>query len=108
MSSTARERDFGIDIVKAVAILLITNSHFGGLWGSYGFMASGLSLEIYLTQVALINTSLNSLFPLNLFVMFGEIVLVSYVVRVLARFFVAVFNEDKNGRVNWRYIIALE
>ena len=39
-----KERNIGIDIIKCVAALLITNAHMGLLYGKYSFLATGGSI----------------------------------------------------------------
>lgn len=36
-----RERDFGVDVLKCLAALLITNSHMDSLYGDFSFLATG-------------------------------------------------------------------
>jgi hypothetical protein len=67
-------------------------------------LIGGLCLEIYIVQGALFTTSLNSLFPLNLFIIFVEIVAWAYVLRCLARIWTQTFqNED----YNWKLIFTI-
>ena len=37
----AKQRDISIDILKFFAVLLITNSHMGLLYGKYSILSSG-------------------------------------------------------------------
>lgn len=44
MTSNMKERNIGIDFLKFIAALLITNSHMGLLYGKYSFLATGGSI----------------------------------------------------------------
>ena len=63
----------------------------------------GLCLEIYLVQGSLFTNKLNNLFPLNLIIVFCEIVVVAYLVRCLARFISQTFKDEP---YNWGKIVA--
>ena len=41
ISSTIKERNVGIDVLKFLAIILITNSHMELLYGKYNALATG-------------------------------------------------------------------
>ena len=41
MTKMAKQRDISIDILKFFAVLLITNSHMGLLYGKYSILSSG-------------------------------------------------------------------
>ena len=56
---------------------------------------SGLCLEVFLVQLPFITDSLNSLFPLNILIIFAVIVIVAYGVRALGRFAVQTFNNER-------------
>ena len=64
----------------------------------------GLCLEIYLTQMPLISTKLNHIFPLNLIIVFFVIVVIAYLVRCLARFISQTFKDEP---YNWKKIVAV-
>lgn len=59
----------------------------------------GLCLEIYLVQYSLFTDMMNSLFPLNLLIMFLIILVVAYLVRCLSRIFSQTF---KDGEYDWK------
>ena len=61
----------------------------------------GLCLEIYVVQHAIITTSLNNIFPLNIFIVFVAIVLSAYILKCLSRLFLQTF---QTGDYNWRAI----
>lgn len=63
----------------------------------------GLCLEIYLVQSVLFTDKMNSIFPLNIFIMFVVIIFVAYILRCVARFFSQTF---KDGDYNWGKIFA--
>ncbi len=41
MTKLTQQRDISIDILKFFAVLLITNSHMGMLYGKYSMLSSG-------------------------------------------------------------------
>lgn len=61
----------------------------------------GLCLEIYLVQGALLTDIMNSIFPLNLIVMFAIIVTAAYLLRCGARIFAQTF---KDMDYNWKAV----
>lgn len=61
----------------------------------------GLCLEIYLIQESLFTDKMNSIFPLNLIIMFGIILMGAYLLRCCARIFSQTF---KDGEYNWKEI----
>ena len=64
----------------------------------------GLCLEIYLVQYTLFTDKMNSIFPLNIIIMFVIIIFVAYILRCLARIFSQTF---KDGDYDWKAIIKL-
>lgn len=54
----------------------------------------GLCLEIYLVQYSLLTDKMNSIFPLNLIVMFVIILVAAYVLRCIARVWQQTFNKE--------------
>ena len=64
----------------------------------------GLCLEIYVVQHALFTTSMNHLFPLNLLIMFVIILVMAYILRCAARFFVQTFNKED---YDWKEMVKL-
>lgn len=54
----------------------------------------GLCLEVYLVQYSLFTDKLNSIFPLNILIIFAEILIVAYVLRCLARIWSQTFKES--------------
>lgn len=55
----------------------------------------GLCLEIYLVQYSLFTDKMNSIFPLNLFIMFLIIVVAAYILRCGARIFSQTFKDEE-------------
>lgn len=64
----------------------------------------GLCLEIYLVQFFLFTDKMNSIFPLNILIMFLIIFAVAYFTRCLARLISQLFND---APFDWRKIISL-
>lgn len=64
----------------------------------------GLCLEIYLIQGALLSSKMNSIFPLNIPIMFIIITVAAYFLRSVARFFTQTFREED---YNWKNIFKL-
>lgn len=67
-------------------------------------LIGGLCLEIYLVQFDLFTDKMNSIFPLNLLVMFAIIVVAAYVLRCVSRLWSQTF---KDGEYDWKAIIQL-
>lgn len=67
-------------------------------------LIGGLCLEIYLIQGALFTDQMNFIFPLNLIIMFGIILIGAYLLRCCARIFSQTF---KDGEYNWKDIIKI-
>lgn len=65
---------------------------------------SGLCLEVYLVQYHLFTDKLNHLFPLNLLIVFVEILLVAYVLRCMARIWSQTF---KDGDYDWKAVVRV-
>ena len=61
----------------------------------------GLCLEIYIVQYSLFTDKLNFLFPLNLLIVFLEILIVAYVLRCLARIWLQTF---KDADYDWKEV----
>lgn len=61
----------------------------------------GLCLEIYIVQYALFTDTMNSIFPMNIIIMFFIIFMVAYLLRCASRIFSQTFKE---GEYNWREI----
>lgn len=64
----------------------------------------GLCLEIYLAQSVLFTDKMNSVFPLNIFIMFVIIIFAAYILRCFARIFSQTF---KDGDYDWKAIVKL-
>ncbi len=64
----------------------------------------GLCLEIYMVQFFLFTDKMNSLFPLNIIIMFAIIIIIAYLTRCLARFISQTF---KDSPYEWDKIVAL-
>lgn len=67
-------------------------------------VVGGLCLEVYLVQFKLITVQFNHLFPLNLLIIFLEILVVAYLTRCLSRFLLQTFNE---APYDWKKIISV-
>jgi Na+-transporting methylmalonyl-CoA/oxaloacetate decarboxylase gamma subunit len=63
----------------------------------------GLCLEIYMVQHFLFTDKMNSLFPLNIALMFVIIFIVAYLTRCLARLISQTFKDDP---YEWRKIVS--
>lgn len=64
----------------------------------------GLCLEIYLIQNCIFTDNLNSLFPLNLLIIFCAIVIMAFITRILARLISQTFKENP---YDWKKIINI-
>lgn len=70
----------------------------------YGFclrFIAGLCLEIYIIQAAFFTDKLNFLFPINLLVIFVEIVVSAYILRCISRIILQIFQKED---FNWKEI----
>lgn len=65
---------------------------------------AALTLEIYLVGFVLCITSLNDIFPFNIIIVFGLIVIVAYVVKVISNFVVQTFD---NNPYNWKQMVVI-
>ena len=65
---------------------------------------AALTLEIYLVGFVLCITSLNDIFPFNLIIVFGIIVMVAYVVKVISNFVIQTFDKDP---YNWKQMVVI-
>lgn len=63
-----------------------------------------LTLEIYIVQFTFITDSLNSLFPLNIIIVFGVICMAAYALKVLTSLFLAVMSTE---HLAWREIVKI-
>lgn len=64
----------------------------------------GLCLEVYLVQYSLFTDKLNFLFPLNLLIVFVEILAVAYILRCFARIWSQTF---KDGDYDWKEVLRV-
>lgn len=64
----------------------------------------GLCLEIYLVQPRLLTDKFNSIFPLNLLLMYAIILVAAYLLRCLSRIWMQTF---KDGEYNWKDVFKL-
>ena len=64
----------------------------------------GLCLEIYLINLTIITEKLNHLFPLNVFIILVEIIVMAYAVRCLSRFLLQTFSKDD---YRWKEVFQL-
>lgn len=55
---------------------------------------AGLTLEIYVVQFAIITDRYNSLFPLNIFIVFALICIAAYGLKVVTSVFLSVMSKD--------------
>lgn len=62
----------------------------------------GLCLEIYLVQFQLFTDKMNSIFPLNLFVMFLIIIAGAYILRCASRIWKQTFSDSN---YDWKEIV---
>lgn len=67
------------------------------------YIVSMLTLEIYLVQFGIFTDKMNTLFPLNLFILI-IIIIIAYIVKVSSRIFSQTFNENK---YNWENVFKL-
>ena len=65
---------------------------------------AALTLEIYLVVFVLCITSLNDIFPFNIIIVFGIIVMVAYVVKVISNFVIQTFDKDP---YNWKQMVVI-
>lgn len=57
-------------------------------------VVGGLCLESYLIQYSIITDKLNDIFPANIFIIFGIVLVFAYVVRCMARLFAQTFRTE--------------
>lgn len=67
-------------------------------------VVAALTLEIYIVQFTFITDSLNRLFPLNVVIVFGVIVLAAYVLKVLTSLFLALMSTE---HLVWRELVKV-
>ncbi len=78
-------------VCNSSVLLRIYNNKVAG----FAFKLIGsLCLEIYIVQTPLFTTKMNSLFPLNILIMFMIILVAAYILRCSARIFAQTFNES--------------
>ena len=78
---------------------------YQGKWGNAVIMVvGGLCLESYLIQYSLFTAKMNSIWPLNLLIIVVVILLCSYIVRCMARWFVQTFRTED---YEWKKIFSL-
>ena len=65
---------------------------------------AALTLEINLVGFVLCITSLNDIFPFNIIIVFGIIVMVAYVVKVISNFVIQTFDKDP---YNWKQMVVI-
>lgn len=65
---------------------------------------AALTLEVYIVQFAFITNQFNSLFPLNLLLVFAIIVLAAYLLKVMTSLFLAVLSKED---LEWKEIVRL-
>lgn len=62
----------------------------------------GLCLEIYLVQNPLLTDKMNNIFPLNILIIFAEIIVLAYILRCVARIWSQTF---KDGEYDLKWIV---
>lgn len=65
---------------------------------------AALTLEIYIVQFAFITNQFNSVFPLNVLLVFAIIVLAAYLLKVMTSLFLAVLSKEN---LEWEGIVRL-
>ena len=65
---------------------------------------AALTLEVYIVQFAFITNQFNSIFPLNLLLVFAIIVLAAYLLKVMTSLFLAVLSKED---LEWKEIVRL-
>ena len=65
---------------------------------------AALTLEVYIVQFAFVTNQFNSLFPLNLLLVFAIIVLAAYLLKVMTSLFLAVLSKED---LEWKEIVRL-
>lgn len=83
---------------------MLKKAYYHHLSGFLIRLIGGLCLEIYLVQSSLFTDKMNSLFPLNIFVMFVIIVGFAYIVRCASRLFAQTFRDME---YNWKEIVKI-
>ena len=58
-------------------------------------LVAGLTLEIYIVQFMLITNKWNSVFPLNIVIVFAIICLAAYLLKVMTAAFLSLLSKDK-------------
>lgn len=58
-------------------------------------LVAGLTLEIYIVQFMLITNKLNSVFPLNIVIVFAVICLAAYLLKVMTAAFLSLLSKEK-------------
>lgn len=65
---------------------------------------AALTLEVYIVQFAFITNQFNSIFPLNVLLVFAIIVLAAYLLKVMTSLFLAVLSKED---LEWKEIVRL-
>lgn len=68
------------------------------------YYVGSLCLEIYLVQYYFFTDKFNNLFPLNIMIVFSEILIASYLLRISTNFLLQTLNKDP---YNWKNIFKL-
>ena len=58
-------------------------------------LVAGLTLEIYIVQFMLITNKWNSVFPLNIIIVFAVICIAAYLLKVMTAAFLSLLSKDK-------------
>lgn len=65
---------------------------------------AALTLEVYIVQFAFITNQFNSIFPLNVLLVFAIIVLAAYLLKVMTSLFLAVLSKED---LEWKEMVRL-
>lgn len=86
-----QDRLYSLDMMKFVAAIFITNSHFQPLYegGILPLLLSGCR------AIMLITNKWNSVFPLNIVIVFAIICLAAYLLKVMTAAFLSLLSKDK-------------
>lgn len=63
--------------------------------GKVIFFISSLSLEIYIVQFSIISGKYNDLFPLSLFIIFLQIILMAYILKIFSNILIQTISKEK-------------
>lgn len=84
---------------------IVTNIISKPILGKFIFIISSLTLEIYLVQYALFTNSYNSIWPLNILILYLCITAMAYVLKCASSIFSQLFNDTP---FSWRSIFTFK